>query len=398
MRQLHALPIILTAAAMLAACGGGGSSGGGQGTVSVSMTDAPACGYDAVNVTVSKVRIHSSSDATGNEGGWTDITLNPARKINLLDLTNGALQGLGQATLPAGHYTQLRLVLDPNNGNSTANSVVLSGTTAEIPLDTPSAAQSGIKLVGSFDVAAGQQSDIVLDFDACKSVVTKGTGAYALKPVVKVIPTTLNGIDGYVNTTVLAEHVMVTAQQNGEVVSATVPDPATGKFFLARLVPGNYDVVITADNRATAVIAAVPVVSPTSKVSLSTSTAPFNLLPAATPPAAITGTVSTTPTNTSDEAAYVTARQSFAAGPTVTVKYRGVDVANGSYTLDKLPTVAPQLGQYSATLPIALTTQTNTTPGTGKYAVTASLTGYVPQTATVDVSAADAVQNFALTK
>src|SRR5262245_58231184 len=72
-------------------CGGGGDSGSGggtaqPGTVSVSMTDAPACGFDAVNVTVSKVRIHQSDTASENSAGWADITLNPPRKINLLDL------------------------------------------------------------------------------------------------------------------------------------------------------------------------------------------------------------------------------------------------------------------------------------------------------------------------
>ena len=43
-----------SAAAVLAGCGGG-SSDGGSGTVAVAMTDAPACGFDAVNVTVTSV-------------------------------------------------------------------------------------------------------------------------------------------------------------------------------------------------------------------------------------------------------------------------------------------------------------------------------------------------------
>ena len=71
---------------VVAGCGGGGDGGSGgataqPGTVSVSMTDAPACGYDQVNVTVSKVRIHQSDTADDNTPGWTDITLNPARKL-----------------------------------------------------------------------------------------------------------------------------------------------------------------------------------------------------------------------------------------------------------------------------------------------------------------------------
>lgn len=366
---------------LLAACGGGGGDGApaaGTGTLGVAMTDAPSCGFDAVNVTVNKVRVHQSATANENDAGWADITLTPARKINLLNLTNGALEDLGQTPLTAGHYTQLRLVLDPNTGAGLANSVIPSGTSTEISLDTPSAVQSGIKLINQFDVASGQRTDLVLDFDACKSVVTKGNGKYALKPVITVIPTVVNGIDGFINPALLNNHVTVSAQQNGVVVRSTVPNAATGEFFLARLVPGNYDVVLTADNRATAVIAAVPVASTTSTVVVSSNSTPIDLQAAATPPGAISGTVVLNPVSAT-EIAYVAAKQSFSAGPTVTIKYQGADVASGAYALSNLPTVAPQLGQYSAALPIMFATQPNTTPGTGKYVVEASANGYVTQ-------------------
>lgn len=376
-------------AAIVAGCGGGGGSSAQPGTLSVSLTDAPACGFDAVNVTVSKVRVHQSASASENDAGWADITLNPARKINLLNLTNGALEELGQTPLAAGHYTQLRLVLAANAGPGVANSVVLSGTTAEIALDTPSAVQSGIKLINEFDVAAGQRVDLVLDFDACKSIVPRGNGSYALKPVIKVIPTVLNGIDGYIQTSLLADNVMVSAQVNGEVVSSTVPNTQTGEFFLARLPSGNYDVVITADNRATAVIAGVPVASATT-VMVSTNAAPITL-PVSTS-RNIGGKVTLNPAS-STEAAYVAAKQTFASGPAVTVKTQAADLLSGAYTLT-LPIGAPLLGQYGAgTLPIALAAQSAVA---GKYTVSASAGGYTTQSAGKDISAADATQDFTL--
>src|SRR5215470_3726671 len=141
----------LLVAAFLVACGSSdnGGSAAAPGSMSVSLTDAPACGFDEVNVTVSKVRVHQSSSADENAAGWTDITVNPPRKINLLDLNdptqpNFALESLGETPLEAGHYTQLRLVLDRNTGQSLANSVVLENTAAEIALVTQSAQQSGI--------------------------------------------------------------------------------------------------------------------------------------------------------------------------------------------------------------------------------------------------------------
>lgn len=377
----------ISATALLSACGGGGSQA--PGTLGVSMTDAPSCGYDAVNVTVKKVRVHQSSTAAEGQDGWADITLNPARKINLLNLTNGVLEDLGQTSLAAGHYTQLRLVLDSNTDSGLANSVILSGTTAEISLDTPSAVQSGLKLGHEFDVVSDQRVDLVLDFDACKSIVTKGNGGYALKPVINVIPTVLNGIRGFINPALLTSHVALSAQQNGTIIRSTVPNASTGEFYLARLVPGNYDVVITADNSATAVIGTVPVASTTSTVVVSTVGAPINLQAAATPAGSISGTLTLAPVSAT-EVGYVAAKQSFLAGPTVTIKYQGADVVSGAYTLSNLSTVAPQLGQYSATLPIVFAPQLNTTPGTGKYALSASATGYVSQANTsVDITLAN---------
>lgn len=380
----------LSAAGLLAACGGsGGSSAQAPGTLGVAVTDAPACGFDAVNVTVRKVRVHQSGSATESEGGWTDITLPEPKKINLLDLTNGVLEELGQTELPAGHYTQMRLVLDPNNGNSNANTVILTtspANTTEISLDTPSAVQSGIKVNTQFDVVSGQQVNLVLDFDACKSIVSKGNGGYALKPVIKVIPTELNGIDGFIDPALLSSGAMVSAQQNGVVVRSTVPD-STGKFLLSRLEPGNYDVVITANDHATAVIGTVPVDTKTSRVVLSTSAAPINLQASAV--RNISGTAVLNPASTT-EVSYVAAQQSFAAGPKVTVKYQGADISTGAYTVSNLPIAAPQFAQYSATLPITLTAQTDTTPGTGKYLVEASANGYATQTtSSVDLTTAD---------
>lgn len=377
---------------LLAACGGGGGYGGTpaqatMGSMSVSLTDAPSCGFDAVNITVTKVRVNQSASASENDAGWTDITLNPAQKINLLTLTNGTLLPLGQTPLAAGHYTQLRLVLDPNTGNGLANSVVLTGTSTEVSLDTPSAVQSGIKLVGEFDVAAGQRADVVLDFDACKSVVTKGNGKYGLKPVVKVVPSILNGIDGFVNMALLGSHVVVSAQQNGTVIGTTVPNASTGEFFLARLVPGNYDVVLTADNRATAVVAGVPVATSTSVTLLSTSAMPLTLAPAASAPASISGTATLSVAGTADVAT-VSAKQSFASGPSFVVEYVNADAVSGAYTLQNLPTVSPQLAAYSATLPLVFTIPAGVLPGIGKYTVQADASGFQSSTITpVDISA-----------
>ena len=395
--------LLLTA--VIAGCGSDGGGSTPPGTLGVSMTDAPACGFDAVNVTVSKVRVHQSGSADDKAAGWTDITLNPSRKINLLDLNdptlapNFALENLGETPLEAGHYTQLRLVLAPNSsGSPFANSVILSGVLGEIALDTPSAVQSGIKLIHQFTVGSGQRVDLLLDFDACHSVVQTGNGKYKLKPVIKVIPFVLNGIEGFVNTALLNSHVVVSAQVNGNIVRATVPNTVTGKFFLAHLTPTNHDVVITADAHATAVVSGVPVPDSTTTI-ISTNTEPISLGGSTTH--SIGGTVTLDPP-TNEETVFVAAKQTLNNGPTVTVKslratpLATVQTGDFSYGLT-LPTGAPSLGSYSTGLPLPIElTQQPAAVGVN-YTVQASATGYQTQPLNiVDISTVNTPQNFTL--
>jgi hypothetical protein len=385
---LIVLPLVFTTGC------GSSSSSSQQGTLSVSLTDGPAAGFDAVNITVSKVRVHQSASASENDSGWSDITLDPPKKINLLDLTNGVLDSLGQTSLPAGHYTQLRLVLSLNTGTTIANSVITSGTSTEIPLFTPSAVQSGIKLINEFDVAPGQRVDLVLDFDALKSVVARGNGSFALMPVIRVTPMVLTGIDGFVDPALLSDNVLVSAEMNGTVARSTPPDPNTGEFFLASLATGSYDLVITANGHATAVLTGVPVsdVTSTAVVTMvSTSTEPISL-PTSTMHS-LSGTVTLSPADPTI-GAYIDSKQTFTTGTTVTIKSTAADLLSGAYELS-LPAGAPVLGEYgSGILPIVFNEQPDVA---GKYAAEASATGYQAHSEDVDISIADVIQNFTLT-
>jgi hypothetical protein len=118
---------------------------------------------------------------------------------------------------------------------------------------------------------------------------------------------------------------------------------------------------------------------------------------AASASGSISGTVTLAPVSAT-EAAYVAAKQSFAAGPTVIVKYQGADLATGAYTLAKLPVAAAQYTAYSATLPLVFTQNLTSTPGAGKYTLDASATGYAVKSLTpVDISVANQSNvNFSL--
>ncbi|CAG9183739.1 hypothetical protein LMG23992_05068 [Cupriavidus laharis] len=357
------------------------------------MTDAPACGFDHVFVTVNKVRVHASADADPGGNGWVDIDVSPARKIDLLSLTNGVLSTLGQTALPAGTYQQVRLVLDANRGGGSsgalANSVVPTGGT-EQSLDTPSAVQSGIKINRPFTVSAGTLTDLVLDFDACKSVVTRGNGSFGLKPVVTAIPTVVSGaVTGVVGS---APGARVYAERNGVVVKATVAD-ANGNFILSPIeqssTAGAVDVVVVpgaANSRGTGIVRSVPVVAGGS-TAISTSGAPLSL------PTSAYRRVSGTVTPASAEAT-LRALQ-LVSGGTFEIAATAAASDTGAYSLyatePALPVAAPVIGTYQAALPITL--QPDNAAG-GKYGVQATSSGGTVVTQQVDVNAADVTQNF----
>lgn len=189
----------------LIACGGGGSSssGEGTGTVSLSLTDSTTDQYRAVYITIVDLQICSNrGDSPDNECNW--MSLDPPDNMqfpltyNLLNLVNGVTEAIGSGEFSAGEYHQVRLIigrqpeLENNllgNPHPQANYVMLNdGMDTIKPLKVPSGPETGLKLVHSFTVGDGEVKELVLDFDACRSVVKAGnSGMYILKPTIKVI-------------------------------------------------------------------------------------------------------------------------------------------------------------------------------------------------------------------
>jgi len=347
----------------LAACGGGSNgSTADSGTLRLALTDAPTCGYDAVNVTIQKVRVNQSSSAGDTDAGWSEVVLNPARRVNLLTLSNGVLDELGQTPLPAGKYTQLRLVLADNDGaHPMANSVLPTGGT-EAALKTPSGQQSGVKANIDIDIAANKMADFVLDFDACKSVVVAGnSGQYLLKPVVTVIPRYVSGVTGFVDATLVNGSTSVSLQQGGVVIKATTPG-SNGQFLLQPVAPGSYTLVLTAPGRTTAVVTNVAVATDT--------VTPVNASGTAlNPPASASGTVNgIAPVET-----LVRVLQPLTVGTTVEIAGKFVDGITGFYSYP-LVVNAPLVAPYVAAP--GLLVFAADTAAAGNYTLGASLTGF----------------------
>lgn len=383
---------VLAVAALAAACGGGGSSASGEGSLRLALTDAPACDYDQVNVTVVRVDVHRSSEAGENDSGWQSLALDPPRRVDLLTLTNGVLEELGTTALPAGTYTQLRLVLAANTpANPLANSLVPTGGT-DVPLQTPSAQQTGLKIPVNITVEAGQTADFVIDFDACMSVVRAGkSGRYILEPVLSVIPRAGNGglsVEGHL-TSLPQAGAAVSLQRDGLVARATVTD-AQGRFLLSPVPAGTYDLVIAAEGRATLVMTGVPV-SQTGPTTINLPSTPMALGNSAMQ--SVSGTVSISGSSSAPDDAVVRALQTV-HGRLIQSRARPADADTGEYRFS-LPIAAPASTAYSATA----TSYTFTPDGgaAARYTVQARVPGRGSLEAQVDLSAATATANFVFT-
>jgi hypothetical protein len=387
------IPLALTAAAsaaLIAACGGsGGGDSNATGTMRLALTDAPACGYDNVWVTVEKVRVHKSGSADDADGGWSEVALATPTRIDLLEYTNGNTLPLGETQLPSGTYTQMRLVLS-DNGNSApfANAIKPTGGN-ETALDTPSGQQSGLKFNVDMTVPANQVANFVLDFDACRSFVRAGnSGKYLLKPVIQVIPVLSDAgqrVVGTVDASLANGNTLVSVQAGGVIVKSTPPN-ANGQFVLYPVPEGTYDLVITAPGRANAVMTGVPVVA--SGIT-TIGGAPLNT-PNSTASYAVNGTITVTPSPASIDAA-IRALQAVAGGPTIQAAATLADAASGAYAMT-LPTAAPASVAYAASA-----TAFSFAPaasGAGAYSIEAT-SGGVTKTTPVTLDNADATVDFA---
>lgn len=214
----------------------------GTSQLTINMSDGPG-DYDAVYIEILDIKIKNSSDE--GEEGWVSVA-NPeivgeGKIYDLLTLTGGVSIVLADTPVTSGHLGQIRLILGDQN------TVVVDGVTHT--LDTPSAQQSGLKLLVNQNLSSGIEYEFMLDFNVDKSIVSQGNGGYSLKPTIKVSTTANSGaIKGIVTTTLPLSNTLMAAVVGTEISSYVNKD--TGAFQLDGVPQGTHSVTFTSSDAA----------------------------------------------------------------------------------------------------------------------------------------------------
>ncbi|TFG60194.1 MAG: DUF4382 domain-containing protein [Spirochaetales bacterium] len=200
------IPILLLLAVFLLPAVFFGCSAPESGTVTLNITDAPT---DADNIESVVITITGLSYHTVDPDEWVDVAdFGSPKSYDLLGLTGGVQEMLGQFILPAGEISQLRFFLDapemgtgvPGGGNPSSPGcyVLLSGAADPEPLFVPSGSSSGFKATGAFSVPVNGSVTLTADFDARKSV-KKTNAVYNLQPTIRLI---VDGEAGVISGTI----------------------------------------------------------------------------------------------------------------------------------------------------------------------------------------------------
>jgi len=225
---------VILAIGMVAFAGCSIDSTPGMGTLEVKLHDAPA-DFDEVNIFIERVEVNNT---TNEEEGWQVIS-EPNQQYNLLELTNGVFEVIGETELEEGFYPHIRLILSRDNNN-----VVVDGEVHDLFI--PSGAQTGVKLNVDAEIEEGFTYTLLLDFDALRSVHKTGQSPvldYILKPVIRATNEAVTGnIGGVVNP--IEARAAVFAIAGEDTLSSTYANEESGEFLLVGLEDGTYDVSV----------------------------------------------------------------------------------------------------------------------------------------------------------
>lgn len=163
------------------------SPSGQSATFNLRLTDSPFNDARAVLVTFSEVTAHRT------DSDWTTIPFTGGATTRTCDLKKleNSEDVLGTGPLPAGDYTQVRLVVqsaklyfdNPSTGSACATSITApAGKMADLRIPS-----GEVKLNRGFKIPTSGATTMVVDFDGDKSIHETGNGTFMMSPVIGIV-------------------------------------------------------------------------------------------------------------------------------------------------------------------------------------------------------------------
>ncbi len=239
-------------------------SWGATGRLRVLVTDSPfpVDMIERAEITITRVEARlttqsaesqpADEEGTTEDGEWI-VVFEGETTLDLLDLRNGRTDLLADATIPAGHYTELRLIV-------TGGTVKLIDDDRIFDLRVPSGEQTGIKLKLAFDVPEDGEATLLLDVDLSRAFMAMPPGhsddpasirsfrfqpAIAMRLINIVEAGQISGVVTDAGTQLPIENAQVAASRDGSEVGSTFTDP-DGTYTLMGLAAGTYSVEFSA--------------------------------------------------------------------------------------------------------------------------------------------------------
>ena len=157
--------VVATSAFLMLSC----SEEGKQSQLTIKMKDAPG-EFQEVNVELLSVEVHH------RKKGWIALSTNQGIYDLLTLQYNVSAVLVENSSFPSGEVDNIRLILGSNNTVKVDDDYHA--------LQTPSAEESGLKIHINASLDPNENYELLIDFDAKKSIVHHGNGDYSLKPAI----------------------------------------------------------------------------------------------------------------------------------------------------------------------------------------------------------------------
>lgn len=196
-----------------------GATTAGNGTGNTTGNGTTATGSGTATWSTSASPGTTTSGAGSGSSGWVVLFSDPAGlDVDLLNTTGARAAFLGEASLAAGSYQQVRIEV------CAAWGITHDGQNVTIEV-----ASGTLRSVRSFTVPAGQESRITVDLDLDRSLREQGNGQWRLTPVVgKTTVATVADASSGEDTAQPGEVVPIPEADDGVATTTTTTGAGTG--------------------------------------------------------------------------------------------------------------------------------------------------------------------------